>query len=221
MNKQKAARVNFLHFKKATPVIYGPFRAKEDKIQTSPDPHEWKKMWCVAKYWERKKTFLAPVLRCHQLTSWQSCRGKTVQEKTLEGKSVFKGVRKNYLIGNTGSREGYVLFISDKGREIKTWLTSHLKILFLVWPLFQDFALRTKAHNSKNSGRYFLFPCLFFHFLFLWIGCDNVPGSPSQSIIESTHVKKKPKLKPNWCVYFNGWEGTWHKLTLLGKWCPK
>lgn len=43
MNKQKAARANFLHFKKATPVIYGPFGAKEDKTQTSPDPNQWKK----------------------------------------------------------------------------------------------------------------------------------------------------------------------------------
>lgn len=35
---KKAARVNFLHSKKAASAICGPFRNKEDKVQTSPDP---------------------------------------------------------------------------------------------------------------------------------------------------------------------------------------
>ena len=75
------------------------------------------------------------------------------EKRSLEGKSVCKGVRKNYSRGNTGSREGhFFLFISDKGREIKSWLTCHLKILFLVCSLFWHIALPTMAHIFKNSG---------------------------------------------------------------------
>lgn len=42
------------------------------------------------------------------------------EKRSLESKSIFKGDRKNYSIGNTGSKDGYFLFISDKGIEIKT-----------------------------------------------------------------------------------------------------
>lgn len=75
--------MNFLHFAKATPAIYGPFRDKEDKVQTSPGPDQQNNVTCGKLLGKKANlsSFFSLVFLAHLLA--------VIQEEDYRGEEKF------------------------------------------------------------------------------------------------------------------------------------